>query len=60
MMGRRSKAASTLIVAKFRSRDQRVDEILKDGPRYVEEARERAKKQIADELRRKQARHQVA
>lgn len=46
---------------KLRRRDHRIDELLKDGPRYVERARERARQQITEDLRQKQqARHKVA
>lgn len=39
--------------AQLRRRDRRIDAILEDGPRYVKEARERAKEEIVEDLRRR-------
>jgi hypothetical protein len=49
-------------VKKLSKRDRRVDEILKDGPGYVERARERARAEIEREMRERsqQTRHRVA
>jgi hypothetical protein len=53
--------AFTFKVKKLAARDDRVDEILKDGPGYVERARKRARAEIVKDMRRRQqARHRVA